>query len=39
MKPAAYITETEEGDMVWLPEDYIEACTYFLSRYTNHKHA
>jgi hypothetical protein len=28
MKPSAYITETEKGDMVWRVEDYIEACTY-----------
>lgn len=28
MKPAAYITETEKGDMVWRVEDYIEACAY-----------
>lgn len=28
MKPAAYITETEKGDMVWRVEDYAEACAY-----------
>jgi glutathione peroxidase-family protein len=28
MKPSAYITETEQGDMVWRVNDYAEACTY-----------
>ena len=28
MTPAAYITETDQCDMVWRVEDYIEACTY-----------
>lgn len=27
-KPVAYLTETEQGDMVWTPEMYGEACTY-----------
>ena len=27
-KPAAYITDTEQGPMVWTPEMYDEACTY-----------
>ena len=27
-KPAAYITDTEQGLMVWTPEMYGEACTY-----------
>ena len=27
-KPAAYITPTEQGQMVWTPEMYDEACTY-----------
>ena len=27
-KPAAYITPTEQGPMVWTPEMYDEACTY-----------
>lgn len=27
-KPVAYITQTEQGDMVWTPEMYGEACTY-----------
>jgi len=27
-KPVAYITQTEQGDMVWTPEMYDEACTY-----------
>lgn len=27
-KPVAYLTETEQGDMVWTPEMYSEACTY-----------
>ena len=26
--PAAYITPTEQGPMVWTPEMYGEACTY-----------
>lgn len=26
--PVAYITETEQGPMVWTPEMYGEACTY-----------
>ena len=27
-KPAAYITDTHQGPMVWTPEMYGEACTY-----------
>lgn len=27
-KPVAYITQTEQGPMVWTPEMYDEACTY-----------
>lgn len=27
-EPVAYITETEQGSMVWTPEMYGEACTY-----------
>ena len=27
-EPVAYITETEQGPMVWTPEMYGEACTY-----------
>ena len=27
-EPVAYITETEQGPMVWTPEMYDEACTY-----------
>ena len=27
-QPVAYITETEQGPMVWTPEMYNEACTY-----------
>ena len=27
-KPAAYITDTHQGPMVWTPEMYDEACTY-----------
>ena len=27
-KPVAYITDTEQGPMVWTPEMYGEACTY-----------
>ena len=27
-KPVAYITQTEQGPMVWTPEMYGEACTY-----------
>ena len=27
-KPAAYITDTWQGPMVWTPEMYDEACTY-----------
>ena len=27
-KPAAYITDTEQGPMVWTPDMYDEACTY-----------
>ncbi len=27
-KPVAYITQTEQGPMVWTPEMYNEACTY-----------
>ena len=27
-QPVAYITDTEQGPMVWTPEMYDEACTY-----------
>jgi len=27
-QPVAYITQTEQGQMVWTPEMYDEACTY-----------
>ena len=27
-QPVAYITDTEQGPMVWTPEMYGEACTY-----------
>ena len=27
-RPVAYITDTEQGPMVWTPEMYDEACTY-----------
>ena len=28
VKPVAYLTETEQGPMVWTPDMYGEACTY-----------